>query len=580
MSQKLRAALYARYSTDNQRKESLDDQFRECEVVAEREGFEVVLRFSDKAISSGTASRPGYQSMLEAARAHEFDVLITEDVARLWRNRAEFGPRSAELEDLGIHWLSCVGQDTRRDGWGLVIQILHAMAEAARKEASYRTRRGLRGKALNGKSTGGRAYGYTSVPDPSGERNRDDTPVMVRVIDRDKEKTILQIYKWRADGWSGQRIARELNDSGVPPPGATWKRTDSGINRKNTAGGWTHSCIVGDPRYGTGILNNPLYRGEVRWGRTTWTPAASDSNKRMVKNTSNGWVTRQDETLRIVPDDLWWKVHAIQTASNPRREAVRLGIKQRKHRFRSRYLLGGTLVCSQCGSNYIGDSRTDYVCPAFTANSCTNSIRFRRDDIHEQVFELLTSHLLSEESLARGRADIEAQLREAMKREEQALVAAADSSAMAALDEQTTQLRKLKLAPRTLQVAIAAIEREREELLGQAAKRATAPSDRAKRLLSRLPEITAHYHKLVAQGVKALSDPAAVTEAAEAVRSLLVDGRITLSPNATRDGVMGTVQFKELGDYVLHMNGIARTVPGEKKPSKFSRKLIGSGGRI
>src|SRR5438067_713943 len=107
----LRVALYARYSTSNQRQESLEDQFRECEGVAEKEGLKVVLRFSDKAISSGTAERPGYQTMLAAARAHEFDVLISEDVERLWRNRAEFGPRSAELEDLGIHWISCVGQD-------------------------------------------------------------------------------------------------------------------------------------------------------------------------------------------------------------------------------------------------------------------------------------------------------------------------------------------------------------------------------------------------------------------------------------------------------------------------------------
>jgi hypothetical protein len=63
-------------------------------------------------------------------------MIITEDVSRLWRNRAEFGQRSCELEDLGIHWLSCVGDDTRRDGWGLTVTIKQAMGEHARREAS------------------------------------------------------------------------------------------------------------------------------------------------------------------------------------------------------------------------------------------------------------------------------------------------------------------------------------------------------------------------------------------------------------------------------------------------------------
>jgi hypothetical protein len=49
------------------------------------------------------------QALLAAARRHEFDVMVVEDISRLWRNRAEFGPRPAELEDLGVHCLICVG---------------------------------------------------------------------------------------------------------------------------------------------------------------------------------------------------------------------------------------------------------------------------------------------------------------------------------------------------------------------------------------------------------------------------------------------------------------------------------------
>jgi site-specific DNA recombinase len=79
----MRAALYARFSTDRQRDTSIEDQFRECERAAKQAGLKVVRRFKDEAISAGTASRPGYQAMLTAARAHEFDIIVTEDIERL-----------------------------------------------------------------------------------------------------------------------------------------------------------------------------------------------------------------------------------------------------------------------------------------------------------------------------------------------------------------------------------------------------------------------------------------------------------------------------------------------------------------
>lgn len=104
MNQKiLRAAIYARYSTDKQSKESIEDQFHVCRQIAKREAFAVVARFHDREISGGTADRPDYQSMLDVARGHQFDIILVEDISRLTPNRAEYGPRSAEFEDLKIH---------------------------------------------------------------------------------------------------------------------------------------------------------------------------------------------------------------------------------------------------------------------------------------------------------------------------------------------------------------------------------------------------------------------------------------------------------------------------------------------
>jgi DNA invertase Pin-like site-specific DNA recombinase len=152
----MRAALYARFSTEKQRDASIDDQFRECERVAKAAGLEVVARFEDRIISGGTARRPGYQALLTAVHKREFDVIVCEDISRLRRNRAEFGPHSAELEDLGVHCLTCVGDDTRRDGWGLVIRIKQAVVEHAGVKLPIERVAGLRVRPLRANQPGRR----------------------------------------------------------------------------------------------------------------------------------------------------------------------------------------------------------------------------------------------------------------------------------------------------------------------------------------------------------------------------------------------------------------------------------------
>jgi site-specific DNA recombinase len=231
----MRAALYARFSTENQSEASIDDQIRACERTAVSQGLDVVRRFSDRSISAGTADRPGYQSLLTAARAGEFEVIVTEDLSRLWRNRAEFGARSAELEDLNVQLITCTGDDTRRDGYGLVLGIKSAMAEAYRKEVSYRTRRGMEGLAAAGKSTGGKCYGYAP-----GEAD-----------------VVRRIFDMATHGARCAEIARTLNREGVPGPrGPRWS-----LNAAKR------------------ILANPRYRGVLAWGRTQNRTRAQDGRR-------------------------------------------------------------------------------------------------------------------------------------------------------------------------------------------------------------------------------------------------------------------------------------------------------------
>jgi DNA invertase Pin-like site-specific DNA recombinase len=560
-AKQLRAALYARYSTDKQRAESLDDQYHVCEQVASREGFKIIDRFGDKEISGGTADRPGYQAMLDAARLGKFDVLICEDISRLWRNRAEFGPRSAELEDLKVHMITAVGDDTRRDGWGLTVQIKLAMAEHARREASYRTRRGLDGLARAGKNAGGKAYGYTSVD-------------KVRTIEPDQAKVVRQIYQYRADGWSAQRIARYLNETGVPSPGSSWARKDTGPRRKTRAG-WRPSAIAGDVTRGIGILNNPMYKGQVIWGRSKWTRSAANSNIRAVSQVDAGeWVVHQVPALRIVSDELWDAVHAIQTATNPRREAVKRGITKKASGHDSKYWLGTLLVC-ECGANYIGNGARDYVCPAHISNNCENDMRFRRDDAHIAVFDLMRRELLSDEQIEIGKQRVEQALKERAKDEERATRDAISGVDTKRLDLELKALRKMPLRPAAMAAAVEEIEKERAQLLARATGKQDQREGRARKLLARMPEIVAAYRGQLQHALGVLADDRVVHDAREATRRLLVGGRITLRPTPAHTAVTGPVHLVGLGEHVLELAGWQRQTRALNgcKPS-------GSGGRI
>jgi DNA invertase Pin-like site-specific DNA recombinase len=81
-----RCAIYARYSSDNQRDASIDDQIRVCRARAEREGWQVVEVYADYAISGATAARPRFQQLLLEARLGHFDVVMAEALDRLSRD--------------------------------------------------------------------------------------------------------------------------------------------------------------------------------------------------------------------------------------------------------------------------------------------------------------------------------------------------------------------------------------------------------------------------------------------------------------------------------------------------------------
>ena len=81
------AVIYARYSSENQRQESIEGQLRECRIFAERNGYEIVGEYTDSALTGRTDRRPGFQAMIREADKKTFKVVIVWKLDRFARNR-------------------------------------------------------------------------------------------------------------------------------------------------------------------------------------------------------------------------------------------------------------------------------------------------------------------------------------------------------------------------------------------------------------------------------------------------------------------------------------------------------------
>jgi len=456
----IRAALYARYSTDKQSEDSIVDQLRVCEQLCAREGFEVVARFSDAAISGGTANRPGYQELLTAARSRVFDVIVAEDSSRLWRELSEQWRALKELLDLNIHVVGH-GIDTRRDESKLLLSVTGAAAEAYRDEISRRTRRGLEGRARAARPTGGRAYGYVSSKDsPSGHME----------VHATQAETVRAIFQWFADGKSPRWIAGELNRLKVPSPGAAWQRTT-----RRRDGKWVVSAIHGVASKGTGILNNEKYIGRMTWGRLKWQRGAADSSRRIPARATTELVVHIDERLRIVPQELWERVKRRQLAV-ARTYAASQGSHRPKAHRPAAHLLSGEIKCPECAGSFSVVSARKYGCTTHHNGgpaACRFDLKLSRHDTEEAVLELLQRELLSPEAVRVFMAGYQAELARARRQSRrEGKPAKASTAAIAKYDAAIATLRaQLKAGTLPEEVAldaIAATERRR-----QAAQQAT-----------------------------------------------------------------------------------------------------------
>ena len=164
IQKKLKAVIYARYSSHNQREESIEGQLAKCQEYADNNNMDIVAHYIDRAISGTTDNRAEFQKMIKDCEKGFFDVVIVYSLDRFARNRYDSAIYKAKLKKNNVKIQYAV-QSIPDTPEGIILEsVMEGYAEYYSAELSRKVKRGLQINAEKGIPNGGSApLGYKIV---------------------------------------------------------------------------------------------------------------------------------------------------------------------------------------------------------------------------------------------------------------------------------------------------------------------------------------------------------------------------------------------------------------------------------
>lgn len=312
----MKAVIYARYSSDNQREESIEGQLRECMEFAEKSGITVIGNYIDRALSAKTDNRPEFQKMIKDSYRKVFDSVIVWKVDRFARNRYDSAYYKNILKKNGVKVISAkehIGEGSE----GIILEaMLEGYAEYYSVELAEKINRGLTENALKGKLNGGGIpMGYRLTKEKSLE------------IDDETAPYVLETFTRYADGEKMTAIVKDFNRRGI----------------KSKYGNEMTLNIVHH------MLKNRKYIGEYRF-RDIVHPNAFPA---------------------IVSEELF---NRVQEKMDKNKKAPA------RHKAEDDYILTPKLRCGKCGSIMFGESGTSRTGTVHRYYKCASAKRKRGCD--------------------------------------------------------------------------------------------------------------------------------------------------------------------------------------------------------
>ncbi|CUX03377.1 Resolvase domain protein [Agrobacterium fabacearum S56] len=378
-----RVALYARYSSDNQREASIEDQLRICREQAKREKWKIVGTYKDAGISGASMIlRPGIQALLQDAQAGQFDIVLAEALDRISRDQADVATFYKHLKFAGVPIVTLSEGEISE----LHVGLKGTMNALFLKDLAAKTHRGIRGRVADGKSGGGLCFGYNVIKqlDARGDPIRGD-----REINEAEANVVRRIFREFAAGVGPRTIARTLNEEGVPGPAGKL---------------WSDTTIRGHVKRGTGLVNNELYIGRLIWNRLRYIKDPSSGKRVSRLNPKSEWIIKDVPELRIVDDELWHSVRVRQGEIAEKFANVTEAVRNhhKKNRLngarRPKSLLSGLVFCGCCGGPYSLRGADRFACSNhISKGACSNSRTIPREDLEARVLSGLKDRMMAPE---------------------------------------------------------------------------------------------------------------------------------------------------------------------------------------
>ena len=290
----MKAVIYARYSSDNQREESIEGQIRECTAFAEKNDFQVLRHYIDRAYSAKTDHRPAFQEMIKDSVKHLFDVVIVWKLDRFSRNRYDSARYKNTLKHNGVKVISAT-EVISEGAEGIILEsVLEGYAEYYSQDLSEKVIRGMTENLLKGKFNGGSIpLGYTI----DSEKHFQIDPVIAPLI--------VEAYERYAAGATMKEVRIWLNQKGVKNP------------RGNEM---SHNSV----RY---MLHNRRYIGEYEF--------------------------RGEVNMDVIPP-----IMSEELFDRVQRRIEESAKAPARHKAEEEYLLTTKLYCGYCGAYLCGESGT------------------------------------------------------------------------------------------------------------------------------------------------------------------------------------------------------------------------------
>ena len=393
------AAVYIRVSTEEQTEYSPDAQLKEAVKYAEAHDMTLCKEhiYIDEGISGkSTRNRSAFNRMIGTAKMKPkpFDVLLLWKFSRFARNREDsIVYKSLLRRQLGIEVIS-ITENIGDDKLAVLMEaFIEAMDEYYSINLAEEVKKGMTEKAMRGEFQTAPPLGYSKLPG------------MPLAVIEEEAKYVQYIFDWYCSGLGFFAIANRLNDMGF--------HTKRGKRIESRAVEY--------------ILNNPVYKGYVRW-----TPTGKTVGKR-IYNSEDTLIVKSGHNP-IISEELFDTVQ----------KRLALGRHTRRQNCRppeiAKHYLSGLLKCGSCGSALAySKSNEGFQCVGYTHGTCGASHYIKASKIERAVLSAMSqvdtlefffrtqdcsNHLLKNMELIQGEKQ---EIRRKLHRARQAFLAGVDT---------------------------------------------------------------------------------------------------------------------------------------------------------